>query len=246
VDLHVVGLLDLRHDEDARGAGVDAALALGDGDPLHAVHPTLELEHRPGRLPRLRRALGLDRQPGLLVAAEVGLRGVDDLRPPAALLGVAQVHPQQVAGEEGRLLAPLPRLDLEDRVAVVVGVARHEQAAQVLLRVGGGGLQAGQLRDEGLVLEGQLPRRGEVALGALELPVCRHGGGQRGIPLVEGAHEGLVGVHGGIGETSLELGVLLEDGATAVGQRGGGLGHRGSFRREASGPDMQIAGPDRR
>ena len=42
-------------------------------------------------------------------------------------LGVAQVHPQQVAGEQRRLLAALARLDLEDDVLVVVGVARQQQ-----------------------------------------------------------------------------------------------------------------------
>ena len=67
----------------------------------------------------------LDRDGDVLVAAEVGLGGVEDLGPPAAPLGVPQVHPQQVAGEQGGLLAALAGLDLEDHVAVVVGVARH-------------------------------------------------------------------------------------------------------------------------
>ena len=83
-----------------------------------------------GASPGCGRALGLHGHPHVLVAAEVGLGGVDDLGAPAAPLGVAQVHPQQVAGEQGRLLAALAGLDLEDDVAVVVGVARDEHPAQ--------------------------------------------------------------------------------------------------------------------
>ena len=48
-------------------------------------------------------------------------------------LGVPGVHPQQVAGEQRRLLAALAGLDLEDRVLVVGRVARHQQVAQPLL-----------------------------------------------------------------------------------------------------------------
>ena len=53
--------------------------------------------------------------------------GVEHLGPPAAPLGVAQVHPQQVAGEQRRLLAALARLDLDDHVLVVGRVARQQQ-----------------------------------------------------------------------------------------------------------------------
>ena len=59
---------------------------------------------------------------------------VEDLGPPAAALGVAQVHPQQVTGEQRRLLAALAGLDLEDDVAVVVGVARDQQQRSLLGR----------------------------------------------------------------------------------------------------------------
>src|SRR3712207_8361266 len=52
----------------------------------------------------------------VLVAAEVAGLGVEDLGLPALPLGVAQVHPQQVAGEQRRLLAALAGLDLEDDV----------------------------------------------------------------------------------------------------------------------------------
>ena len=70
VDLQVVrvdgdlDLVGLGHHEDAGGRGVDAALALGDGHALDAVHPALVLQPRPRRVARLRHALGLARPPG--------------------------------------------------------------------------------------------------------------------------------------------------------------------------------------
>jgi hypothetical protein len=50
------------------------------------------------------------------------------------LLGVAQVHPQQVAGEQRRLLAALPGLDLQDHVLAVVRITRQQQLAQLVLQ----------------------------------------------------------------------------------------------------------------
>ena len=128
-----------------------------------------------------------------------------------ALLGVAEVHPQQVAGEERRLVAALARLDLEDDVAVVVGVARHEHPAQVLLGRGEPGLERGHLLGERLVVGGQLAGGREVVTGRRPLTGGRDGRRQGGIPLVQRAHEVLVAVHGGVGELQLELGVLVED-----------------------------------
>ena len=76
----------------------------------------LELEHRIG-------PLALDCEGHLLEAADLGRRLRDDLGPEAALLGVAGQHLEQVAGEEGRLVAPGPRPDLDEHVLGVVGVA---------------------------------------------------------------------------------------------------------------------------
>ena len=107
------------------------------GHALHAVHPALVLQPGPDALPGLGRALaalGLHGDLDVLVAAELGLGGVDDLGLPADPLGVAQVHAQQVAGEQRRLVAARARLDLEDDVLVVAGVARDEQKAELLGR----------------------------------------------------------------------------------------------------------------
>ena len=89
-----------------------------------------------------------DRDGDVLVAAEVGLLGVEDLGLPALPLGVAQVHPQQVAGEQRRLLAALAGLDLQDHVLAVVGVARQQQLAQLVLQRALPGGQLGRLGGE--------------------------------------------------------------------------------------------------
>ena len=56
-----VDLLGLGHDQDAGRGGVHASLRLGDRHPLDAVHPTLELQQRVGRLTGLDVNRGLNR-----------------------------------------------------------------------------------------------------------------------------------------------------------------------------------------
>src|SRR5262249_679596 len=85
-----------------------------------APTPAAPPARRPG-------AGGAPRDGGGLVAAGAGGGGVEDLGLPALALGVPQVHAQQVGREQGRLLAPFPRLDLEQDVLAVVGVARRQQ-----------------------------------------------------------------------------------------------------------------------
>ena len=79
LDLDVLGLGEHRH---GHRRGVDAAGGLGGGHALHAVHAALVLEAAVGAPP-------LDDGGDLLDAADAGLREVDDLHPPALLLGVA-------------------------------------------------------------------------------------------------------------------------------------------------------------
>ena len=97
-----------------------------------------------------------------LVAAEVRLGRVEDLHAPAAGLGVAGVHPEQVAGEQGRLLPALARLDLEERVLAVGGVARHQEAAEPLAGHLAAGRELVGLLREGGVLRGELAGRLDV------------------------------------------------------------------------------------
>ena len=118
-------------------------------------------------------ALRLDRDLHVLVAAEVALGALEELDLPALRLGVVHVHAQQVGGEQGALGAALAALDLHDHVTAVVGVARDEQAPQLLLGRRELLLERRHLLGEGLVLAGQLARGGEVVAGLDATPCSR-------------------------------------------------------------------------
>src|SRR5207249_4059504 len=99
---------------------------LGDRHALDPVDAALELEPAP-------RAAALDEEDHVLETAGAGLAGGHHLDLPALALGVLRVHARQVSGEERRLVAARTRADLDEDVLVVVGVARQEQALQLLL-----------------------------------------------------------------------------------------------------------------
>ena len=173
------------------------------------------------------RAPGLDRQLRVLVAAQVRLGGTQQLRRPAHLLRVPRVHPQQVRGEQRRLLAALPRLDLEDHVARVVGVARDEDLAQPGRGRVGRLLQRRQLGGEALVDLRQLGGGLGVVGRGLPRRVRLRDPAELGVPTAELAGVRGVGVHRRVGQLGLDLRVLGEQ------RLGGGecLAHAGaSFR----------------
>ncbi len=109
-----------------------------DGHALDAVHAGLELEARIG-------TVAADLGDDLLVAAGLGVGRGHHLQLPATPLGIAGIHPEQVGGEQRRLLAPGAGTDLEDHVAVVVRIARHEQRTEGRLELGGADLEAREL-----------------------------------------------------------------------------------------------------
>ena len=191
---------------------MDAPLALGDGDSLHPVDATLELQPRPRCFTGLGVPTGLHGDPHVLVAAEVGLGGVEHLGAPAPALGVAQVHPQQVTREQGRLLASLTGLHLEDDVAVVVGITRDEQAAQSVLGGGERGLQGGDLVGERRVLRGELARGLDVVARGHPGVVGSDRGAECGIALVQLTALVRVGGDRRVGHLRLERGVLGDQG----------------------------------
>ncbi len=203
-------------DQHAGRRGVDAALGLGRRHPLDPVHAALPLEPRPHAVPALGYALGLDRDRDVLEPAEVGLLAVEHLGDPAVPFGVPQVHPQQVAGEQRRLLAALARLDLEDDVLAVVGVARREQLGELLLQRRDALLQRVGLDREAGVLGGQLAGRGQVGAGLVQLGGGLVDRGQLGEPPADPAGGDLVGVDRRVGQPPLQLGVLVEQRAQAV------------------------------
>jgi hypothetical protein len=170
----------------------------------------LVLQARPHAAARLRPAAALDRHGDVLVAAEVGLVGLDDLGAPTDPLGVAQVHAQQVAGEQRGLLAALARLDLQDDVLVVAGVARDQQQPQPLGELLAPLFERLDLGGEVGVLGAQLTRGGDVVPRPQPLPVRLDDRGELRVPLVEPAGLGLVGVDGWVGQPLLEVGVLAD------------------------------------
>jgi hypothetical protein len=199
---------------------MDAALRLRHRHTLHAVNAALELQPRVDALARRGRAAGLHRHGDVLEAAEVALGPVQQLGPPAPPLGVAQVHAQQITGEQRGLLAALPRLDLEDDVAVVVGVARHEEAAQPVAGVFVRLLQRGQLGGEVGVLGGEFAGRRGVTGGGQQRAVGVDDLAELGVPAPDRPGARGVGVQAGVGEGALEVGVLGQQWPRGLRQRG--------------------------
>jgi hypothetical protein len=150
----------------------------------------------------------LDGDGRVLDAAQAGDGGVDDLGLPAVPLGEPLVHPQQIAREEGGLVPALARLDLEDRVALVVRVLGHQQYPQPVLEGRLGHREVVRLPGEGRVLPRQLERGLLVLADLLPLAVGVDDRRQLRVPL--GERPGLirVRVHVRIGEGTLQLGML--------------------------------------
>ena len=93
---------------------------LGRWHTLDAVHPGLVLEPGVG-------AFAFDHHYRFLDPAHAGLGEVGHGHAPAPHLGVPGVHAQDFGGEQGRLLPAGPGTDLEDDVAMVIGIGRQEQ-----------------------------------------------------------------------------------------------------------------------
>ena len=113
---------------DGRRRGVDAALALGLGHTLHAMHAALELH---GAIDAIAQHLERD----LFETAHIGRRRVDDLDLPLLALGETLVHAEEVTREDVCLVATGTTADLDDDVLLVVGVGRQEQELDGLLEL---------------------------------------------------------------------------------------------------------------
>ena len=122
LDLHLVGLG--QHGHGGRG-GVDAALALGLRNALHAVHAALELHDRV-------HVVAFDLELDLLEAAGFGGRHVHRLGLPALRAREPLVHLVQLAREDGRLVAAGSCADLYDDVLVVGRVGRDQHELDIL------------------------------------------------------------------------------------------------------------------
>ena len=128
VDQHV-HVFGFGHDGDRDGAGVDASLRLGRGNALDAVHARLVFEARV-------HAFAFEREARVLDAARGVGRRIHQRRSPALALAIAQIHAQYFRGEEARFVAARAGPDLEDDVALVVGVLGKEQDLELRLEAG--------------------------------------------------------------------------------------------------------------
>ena len=103
---------------------MNAALGLGGGHSLDAMAAGFEFELGVGALPDHARD-------DLLVPAGIARRLRYHLHLPALAFRVARVHAKEVAREERRLIPAGPGADLEEDVALIVGVLRQEQLLQL-------------------------------------------------------------------------------------------------------------------
>ena len=142
--------------------------------------------------------------------------GVEHLDLPAAVLRVAGVHSEQVGCEQGRFLAALAGLNLDDRVAEVVGVTRGQQPGQPFGGFAHLLLQRLHLGDKRRVLRGQFLGRGQVVV---ESPVLGQGlddGRQLRIAPPQPTGKSHVGMGGRIGQLPFNLGVLSDQGVGSL------------------------------
>ena len=86
----------------------------------------------------------VDREGDAAEPAEIGRVGVEDVDAPALLLGVALVHAVEVGGKQGGFLTAGGGVDLDDHVALVVGVFGQEGDAESLGQVGEAGFNVFQ------------------------------------------------------------------------------------------------------
>lgn len=123
-------------------------------------------------------------------------------------LGVADVHPGQVGGEQRRLFAAFTGFDLEHDVVGVVRVARGQHVGQLGVQLGHPGFQVGDLGGERIVVGGQFARGLEVLSGGHQLAVGADDRGEPGEPPPGLA--GLVGiaVQVGVGQPAFQVGVF--------------------------------------
>jgi hypothetical protein len=145
---------------------MNPAVGFGRRHPLNPVDATFVFE------PRVRPA-SADLEDDFFETADAGVVSVDDLGRPMMSFGIAGVHPEKVRREEGGLVAAGATPNLDDDVAFVIRVARHEQLAKLGQKRIGTRLELGNLLPSQLVHRlvlvelQQVARVGQLALQLL-------------------------------------------------------------------------------
>ncbi len=175
---------------------MDAPLRLGLGHPLHPVDAALVLQPAVD-------LVALDGGDHFFQPSDGRRAGREHFHFPALRLGEAGVHPEELLGEEGGLVAAGAGADLDQHVLFVVRVLGQEQQLQLLFELPFPLLEPGQL------LVGQLLhlRVVEQAAGLAQalfhlfpLAVLLHQGAHLGVGLGQLLVAGAVGQHLGAGE----------------------------------------------
>ncbi len=81
------------------------------------------------------RALALDRERDVVVAAALARVGAEHLPFEAPGFGVAREHPEEIARPDRALVPARPLADLDDDVLLVVGVALDERHLELVLEL---------------------------------------------------------------------------------------------------------------
>ena len=206
IDLQIE-LLGLGQHGYRSGRRVHAALRLGLRHALHAVHARFVLQHAVDALARNLHHDFLEASGRAFVCAV-------DLVLPTALFYVFDVHAQQVAGEQGGLVASRAAADLDDRVLAVLRIGGNQQQFDPFLERGELGLEFEHfgtghfaqlvvfLRSEDLLRLGEMVQCRAVFLARFDYRL------KLLILLVEGDEFLHVGNHFGIGHLLTDLLVL--------------------------------------
>jgi hypothetical protein len=100
-------------------------------------------------------AIAADPADDFAITAKIGFAGRQHFDLPALALGIARIHPKNVAGKQRRLVAAGTGPDFEDDALFVIRVARQQQALQFdfefgQTRLGGRHLFLGKLAHVGI------------------------------------------------------------------------------------------------
>src|SRR4029450_6354214 len=124
---------------------------------------------------------------------------------------------EQVPGEQRRLVSPGAGADLDDHVAVVVGVLGDHRTLELGLQLGDAGLGGCDLLVEQRAAVGrgllalELPRRRQVLACRLQAPVGAHHLAKLAVALGQLDVATLVCQHAGVAELRLDLSIGLLD-----------------------------------
>ena len=188
---------------------MDAAARLGRGHALHAVHAALVLHPAVDAAP-------FDGRDDFLEPARAALAGGHHLDAPSLFLGEAAVHPEQIRGEERRLVAAGTRADFEDDVLLVVRILRNEEDLEILQQRLAPHLErlqllARQIAHVGIVAVDELLGARDVLFDAPVLAELLHERLELGERLRRAAVFGRVGLHLRRAELGHQLVVLVLD-----------------------------------